>query len=60
MSPGAEFEDVAAEAEAGFYFHVSHDEKGIKVYAEGGAKHVSVYQGGEMLSCGHNRREEAW
>ena len=60
MSPGDEFEVAAAEAEEGFYFNVACDEKGIKVYAEGGAKQVSVYQAGEMLSCGHNRREEAW
>ena len=59
MSAGDEFEVVAAEAEVGFYFHISPDEKGVKVYAEGSAKHVSVYQAGEMLSCGHNRREEA-
>ncbi len=60
MSDGDEFEVVASEAEEGFYFHISHDEKGVKVYAEGSAKHVSVYQAGEVLSCGHNRREEAW
>ena len=60
MSPGDEFEVVAADAEEAFYFHVSHDEKGTKVYAEGDAKYVAVYQDGEMLSCGHGRREEAW
>ena len=60
MSPGDEFEVVAADAEEGFYFHISHGEKGMKLYAEGDAKHVSVYQAGEILSCGHNRREETW
>ena len=58
MRSGDEFEVVAEDAEEGFYFHVSHDEKAIKVYAEGDAKHVSVYQAGEMLSCGHNRRDD--
>ena len=60
MSPGDEFEVVAVDAEESFYFHIADDEKGMKVYAEGDARHVSVYQNGEMLSCGHNRREEAW
>ncbi len=49
MSDGDEFEVVASEAEEGFYFHISHDEKGVKVYAEGSAKHVSVYQAGDDL-----------
>jgi len=60
MAPGDEFEVRAAEAEEGFYFHISHDEKGTKVYAEGDAKYISVCQAGEVLSCGHNRREETW
>lgn len=60
MSPGDEFEVVAEDAEGGFYFHVSHDEKGTKVYAEGVAKRLAVYQNGVTLSCGHNRREQAW
>ena len=55
MHSGDEFEVVADDAEEGFYFHVSYDEKCIKVYAEGDANHVSVYQAGEMLLCGHNR-----
>ena len=60
MSPGDEFEVIAADAEEAFYFHVEYGEKGVKVYAEGDAKHVSVYQRGEMLLCGHDRREEEW
>lgn len=60
MSPGDEFEVVADHAADGFYFHVSSNEKGMKIYAEGDANHVSVYQAAEMLSCGHNRREESW
>ena len=60
MSPGDEFEVMAVDAEEGFYFHIAYDEKGIKVYAEGDATHVAVYQVGEMLSCGHTRREEVW
>lgn len=42
MSPDDEFEVVAVGAEEGFYFHIAYAEKGIKVYAEGDAKHVSV------------------
>jgi hypothetical protein len=60
MPPGDEFEVVAADAEEDFYFHVEYGEKGLKVYAEGSATHVSVYQDGEMVSCGHKRREEEW
>jgi hypothetical protein len=58
MSPGDKFEVVAADVADGFYFQVSYDDKGIKLYAEGGAKFVSVYQAGELLGCGHNRRRE--
>jgi hypothetical protein len=60
MSPGDAFEVLAANVAEGFYFHVSSDEKGMKIYAEGDANDVSVYQSGKMLSCGHNRREETW
>ena len=60
MSPGDDLEVVAEEAEEGFYFHIAYDAKGMKVYAEGDAKQVSVYQSGEMLLCGHRRREEEW
>lgn len=60
MSPGDEFEIVAAYAGADFYFHVISDEKGMKVYAEGNTRQISVYQNGEELSCGHNRRKEMW
>ena len=59
MSSGDEFEVTAEAAEEGFYFHVSNFEKGIRVYAEGDAKHVSVYQAGVLLGCGHNRRENS-
>jgi hypothetical protein len=60
MSPGDEFEIVAADADEGFYFHVVNEEKGVKVYAEGNVTQISVNQRGEVLSCGHNRREETW
>jgi hypothetical protein len=60
MPPGDELEVVAVNAEEGFYFHIEYVEKGIKVYAEGDATHVSVYQSGKMLLCGHERREEEW
>ncbi|MDQ3818032.1 MAG: hypothetical protein M3362_10100 [Acidobacteriota bacterium] len=60
MSPGDEFEIVAADADEGFYFHVVNEEKGVKVYAEGDVSQISVCQGGEVLSCGHNRRDETW
>ena len=60
MSPGDEFEVAAMDVEEGLFFHVAYNEKGMKVYAEGDAKYVSVYQNGEVLSCGHNRREDAW
>lgn len=58
MYSGDEFEVIAEDAEEGFYFHVSNFGKGIKVYAEGDAKQVSVYQTGVLLGCGHNRREK--
>lgn len=60
MSPGDEFEILAADAEEAFYFYISQYENGMKVYAEGHAEHVSVYKGGELILCGHNRRREAW
>jgi hypothetical protein len=59
-SPGGEFEVAAADAEENFHSRTSYDEKGMKVYAEGGAKHLPVYQAGEALSCGRNRRAEEW
>ena len=55
-----EFEVVASEPEEGFYFHVGYGAKGMKIYAEGDATEVSVYQNGQLLECGHNRRREEW
>jgi hypothetical protein len=60
MLPGDEFEVLALDAADDFYFHLAFDRKGVKVCAEGDAEHVSVYREGEMLHCGHNRRQEAW
>jgi hypothetical protein len=60
MSPGDEFEIVAADADEGFYFHVVNGWKGVKVYAEGDVTQISVSQRGEVLSCGHNRLEGTW
>ena len=60
MLPGDEFEVVAEDAGEGFYFHVVNAEKGTKLYAEGDVTQITVYQRGAELSCGHNRREEAW
>jgi hypothetical protein len=60
MSPGDEFEIVASDADEDFYFHVINDEEGLKVYAEGQVTQISVYQRGEVLLCGYNRREEIW
>ncbi len=60
MPPGDELEVIAIDAEEGFYFHIEYGGKGVKVYAEGAALSVAVYQAGELLSCGRDRREEAW
>ena len=60
MFANDEFDVIALEPEKSFYFHIECGTKGIKVYAEGDASRVSVYQNGEMLACGHNRREEEW
>ena len=60
MFPGDEFEVLALDSEEDFYFHISHDEKGTKVYAERSVESVAVYKGGELLSCGHNRRKSSW
>jgi hypothetical protein len=32
----------------------------LKLYVEGQAKEVVVFQRDVALSCGHNRRKEAW
>ncbi len=55
MHPNDELKVVAVEAEEKFCFHVYYDENDIKVWAEGDAKYVAVYQNDKMLSCGHNR-----
>lgn len=60
MSPGDEFAVVAADVSKDFYFHIGYEEKGLRLYAEGDARYVAVYQNGEALACGHNRREEEW
>jgi len=60
MSPGDECEIIAADAAEDCSFHVVCDEKGVKVYVEGDVRKISVYRGGEELSCGHKRREEMW
>jgi len=60
MLPGDELEVAAMDVEKETFFYVAYNEKGMQVFAEGDAKYVSVYQNGERLSCGHNRREEAW
>ncbi|HLL16452.1 MAG TPA: hypothetical protein VK388_15445 [Pyrinomonadaceae bacterium] len=60
MSPGDEFEVIADGVGEDFYFHVICEEKGMKIYAEGEAARVGVFQGTELLSCGHERREGEW
>ena len=56
MLPNDEFEIVAADVEETFYFHICHTDKDILVYAEGDRNaYPSVYQNGNLLSCGHNR-----
>ena len=55
-----EFDVVASDPEEGFYFHVEYGAKAVKIYAEGDASQVSVYHNGELLECGHNRRQEEW
>jgi hypothetical protein len=60
MSANDEFEIVATDAGEDFYFHILNEEKGVKVYAEGHVTQISVSQNGEVLPCGHKRREEMW
>ena len=60
LSSGDEIEIVANDPDAEFCFHISDDEKGMKVWLEGHAEEVSVQQDGRELECGHNRREETW
>ncbi len=60
MLPGDEFEIVAEDVDETFYFHIDYFDKGIKVWVEGGGDYPSVYQNGERVYCGHNRREETW
>ncbi len=55
-----EFDVVASGPEEEFYFQVDYRAKGMKIYAIGDAEHVSVYHNGQLLECGHNRREEEW
>ena len=55
-----EFDVIALGPDDGFYFHIDCGPKGMKIYAEGHASEVSIYHNGEMLECGHNRREEEW
>jgi hypothetical protein len=58
MSPGDEFEIVAAGAGEDFHFHIIYGNRDMKIYAERNAGSVSIYQNGELLLCGHNRRGE--
>ena len=60
MDTKDEFDVIASEPEEDFYFHLEYGTKGMKVYAEGDASEVSVYQNGKLLDCGHNRRNEEW
>jgi hypothetical protein len=60
IMPGDEFEIVVGDAADGFHFHIIPDDKGTKVYAEGQVTHISVFQSGAELTCGHNRRKETW
>ena len=60
MNPDDEFEIIANEADETFCFHVEYFDKGVKVWVEGDSKVPIVYQKGEELFCGHNRKEETW
>ena len=60
MLANDEFDVIALEPEKTFYFQIDCGAKDMKVYAEGDASQVSVYQNGEILACGRNRREEEW
>ena len=57
MLPGDEFDVVAADAGDDFYFHLTSEDRDMKLYAEGDVREVTVYNGGAELSCGHNRQE---
>ncbi len=60
MFPNDEFEIVAADVEETFYFHISHTDKNIVIYAEGDLNaYPAIYQNGNLLSCGHKRQEDS-